>query len=135
MSELVTDNPAIEIAGWCALNFLRGVQVGVNEWEDLREIETIFGKSKGFVYFIGIGGEYITHVKIGFTAKNPYTRLASLQTGCPFKLRMLGFVYGNADRERELHGVLKEYRVEGEWFEYSDYARQIILYELEEDVA
>ena len=93
--------------------------------------ETIYGQVAGFVYFVAIGEPYITHVKIGFTAKDPHARMKGLQTGCPFKMRMLGFIVGNIVHEQELHDVLRDYRLEGEWFEYSDYVARIIRSQME----
>lgn len=112
-------------------NFVRGVQVGANDWADVEIYEAgVFGPATGFVYFIGIGDPYVTHVKVGFTRKNPFARMASLQTGCPFKMRMLGFLFGNEPMEAELHEVLSEYRKEGEWFEHSEYVARLIAFKL-----
>lgn len=132
MSEIVAllvDDADDQTEGWRALNFVRGVAIGVNSYSDIY-VETIYGPSTGLVYFVGIGAPYITHVKIGYTRKNPYGRMRDLQTGCPFKMHMLGILFGTIDREQELHDVLKEYRKEGEWFEYSEYVQQIIKREL-----
>lgn len=127
----MTSSGGITAAEWTAAaeaeNFVRGVRVGVNHFGLVREYEAgVFGDATGFVYFMAIGHPYTTHVKVGFTCKNPYSRMVSLQTGCPFKIRMLGFVFGNQGMEAELHDVFREERCQGEWFEYSDYvARQI----------
>jgi hypothetical protein len=108
-------------------NFVRGVQLGVQAWEDVSIYEAgVYGTATGFVYVVGIGDPYLTHVKIGFTRKNPFARMASLQTGCPFKMRMIGYIFGNEAMEAELHDVLCNSRVEGEWFEYSDYVARIV---------
>lgn len=113
-----------------AANFVSGVQVGTESFSGIGDRETAYGSSTGFVYFAAIGDPYITHVKIGFTSKNPRARVASLQTGCPFKLKLLGYVFGNEPREAELHDVLKDYRCEGEWFEWSEYVERIIYDQL-----
>jgi hypothetical protein len=108
-------------------NFVRGVQVGANSWADIKIYEAgVYGTATGFVYFVGIGDPYITHVKIGFTRKNPFARMASLQTGCPFKMKMLGYVFGNEAMEAELHDVASDFRAEGEWFEYSEYVSRLV---------
>ena len=111
-----------------ALNFVEGVRVGASLWSDLPDfISTIYGPVKGFVYFIGIGEQYTTHVKVGFTAGDPKRRLAGLQTGCPFKMRLIGYMMGCPDMERELHSVFAEWRCEGEWFVYSEYVASVII--------
>lgn len=102
---------------------------GYERWGKFDET-TRFGKTTGYVYFVGIGKPYTTHVKIGFTSKNPFARMKDLQTGCPFVMEMLGYILGNMEHESELHRVLAEYRQTGEWFEYSDYVRQIINSEM-----
>jgi hypothetical protein len=117
----------------CARNFLAGVQLGVESLANLESRETSFGPSTGFVYFAAIGDPYITHVKIGFTSKNPVARLRNLQTGCPFKMRLLGFVFGNEGREIDLHDVLENYRCEGEWFAWSEYVERIVRDQLDRE--
>ncbi|MBB5709317.1 GIY-YIG nuclease family protein [Sphingomonas xinjiangensis] len=98
--------------------------------------ETPFGMAEGFVYFIGIGSPYVTHVKIGFTAGDPAARLASLQTGCPFKMEMLGFVFGTKSQEAELHHVFSDSRCMGEWFEFEPFVETNVRHILEgRDVA
>ena len=114
-----------------AANFVAGVKLGVERWADIRDYESVYGPSDGFVYFIGIGGPYLTHVKIGYTKKDPLRRMADLQTGCPFEMIMLGYVFGVIDRERELHDVLRDYRCCGEWFEYSEYVASTVRNQLE----
>lgn len=109
-----------------ASNFVDGVLVGAQAYSDVRYYETTYGASEGFVYFVAIGDPYPTHVKIGFTRKNPQGRLRELQTGCPYKMRLLGFVFGTVGREQELHDVLRDDRAEGEWFVYSDYVSLIV---------
>lgn len=114
MTEVWTD-------GRYAANFIAGLQLGVNEPEHVSNYETVYGPSEGFVYFIAIGEPYVTYVKVGFTRKNPAARLRDLQTGCPFKMRLLGYVFGCRAMEQELHDVLGDDRAEGEWFAYSRY--------------
>jgi hypothetical protein len=112
-------------------NFIRGVCIGERSWSDVAVYEAgAYGTATGFVYFIGIGDPYVSHVKVGFTRKNPIARMAGLQTGCPFKMRMLGYVFGNEAMEAELHDVLGADRTEGEWFEYSEYVARVIEGEL-----
>lgn len=105
-----------------ARNWLAGQQIGVNRFGDMEPYQAdAWGDATGFVYFITIGEPYPTHVKVGYTRKNPFGRMRDLQTGCPFKMAMLGFAFGNQQMESELHDVFSHYRKEGEWFEFSDY--------------
>ena len=123
----MSDEPEIWTEERFADNFIRGCQLGMHSWGDVAAYEAgAYGTATGFVYFIVIGDPYLTHVKVGFTRKNPFARMANLQTGCPFKMRMLGYVFGNEAMEAELHDVLENYRKEGEWFEYSDYVARVI---------
>ena len=123
-----------EDIGWTvskqAEYFVAAATHGYEKWGKF-DGETLYGRVDGFVYFITIGSPYVTHVKIGYTSKNPFSRMKDLQTGCPFKMYMLGFLVGNMGQEKELHNVLKEYRREGEWFEYSDYVASIIRFQME----
>lgn len=113
-----------------AKSYLGNLRLGVTNRADLALHESEYGQSDGLVYFIGVGGEYITHVKIGYTRHNPYARMRDLQTGCPFRMELLGYVLGNQDMERELHSVLGEFCTSGEWFEYSEYVSRIISHKL-----
>lgn len=67
-----------------------------------------------FVYFVqqGDGGP----VKIG-VAKDPRNRLADLQVGSPYPLRLLCVFRTIVAYESELHRTLRDYRLSGEWFE------------------
>lgn len=71
---------------------------------------------KGFVYFIDahVG---VPVVKIGWTGKDPRTRLAGLQTASPVKLVLAAFMEGSQSDERKLHEVFAPLRRRGEWFE------------------
>lgn len=70
--------------------------------------------SLGVVYFIQAQG--VGLIKIGFTARNPRVRLASLRTGSPVPLVPLGFVTGLQNEEGELHTRFIASRAHGEWF-------------------
>lgn len=86
---------------------------------------TLGGKPKAVerkhIYIIGC--KKLRTIKIGISS-NPKSRLASLQTNCPYKLELL-FVSEakeNArDIERDLHHRLSLYRLHGEWFSESAY--------------
>jgi hypothetical protein len=66
-----------------------------------------------YCYFIqeGIDG----NIKIGVT-KSIKSRLRTLQTANSEKLRLLGYVFGNKEKESELHRLFIEYRIQGEFF-------------------
>lgn len=67
------------------------------------------------VYFIGESAKLTGMVKIG-VARDPASRLPSLQTGYPHKLHILGAVPGDEKREREYHKRFAKQRRHGEWF-------------------
>ena len=59
-------------------------------------------------------------IKIGIS-KNPKKRLAQLQTGSPFKLKLILIIENRADLEKRLHKELSCFRIrnyKGEWFSY-----------------
>ena len=59
-------------------------------------------------------------IKIG-RSKNPKKRLQQLQTGSPYKLKILTIVKGRGDLEKLLHERLKPYKqsCKGEWFDFN----------------
>jgi len=59
-------------------------------------------------------------IKIG-RSKNPQKRLKQLQTGSPFKLRILLILEGKGSIEKQLHHRLDEYKQDckGEWFDFN----------------
>ena len=56
--------------------------------------------------------------KIGYS-NNPKARLAQLQTGNPFSLELVSVIKGDLSLEKKLHKRFEEYKLSGEWFEYS----------------
>ena len=58
-------------------------------------------------------------IKIGIS-KNPKNRMRQLQTGSPYKLKLLTIVNGRGDLERSLHESLNSYKkaCKGEWFDF-----------------
>jgi hypothetical protein len=66
------------------------------------------------VYFIQPGE--IQVVKIGICTGSPGQRMASLQTGCWEKLRILGTLDGGRPLELELHHKFHNHHIRGEWF-------------------
>lgn len=68
------------------------------------------------IYFITNG----THVKIGMTKDNGTlkTRIATLQIGCPEKIRVLLLAEGGYGLEKTIHNRFNEYNSSGEWFNF-----------------
>lgn len=67
----------------------------------------------GFVYLIeSASGQF----KIGFTKNDPRRRLAMLRTGNADDLALVGVVAGTMDDEKELHRLLRPWRVAREWY-------------------
>lgn len=64
------------------------------------------------IYFMQAG----QLVKIGTTTGDIHARAAQLQTGCPHKILVLGWIGGGRDREARLHKQFSHLRVQGEWF-------------------
>ena len=66
-----------------------------------------------FVYLIGCH-EFI---KVGI-AEDVNLRLITLQTGCPYELKLITSwpVSKAAESERRLHALWRSYEVRGEWF-------------------
>lgn len=66
------------------------------------------------IYFITNGKS----VKIGYTKNNIERRLKQLQTSCPQKLFILGWIDGDKEKEKELHIQFSNSRIRsnGEWF-------------------
>src|SRR6185312_14233331 len=54
-------------------------------------------------------------VKIGW-ARNLKLRISQHQCGCPFDLKLIGTIAGDARLEQRIHRVLAPERVRGEWF-------------------
>ena len=72
----------------------------------------------GNVYIISC--DELQAFKIGFTRRSPHARLAQLQTGCPVKLRLVGWWPATSDEEFALHEQLRDFRMSGEWFRLAD---------------
>ncbi len=68
----------------------------------------------GCVYFIK--SEKTDEIKIGYTSGEVKNRLRSLQTGHPYKLKILATLSGTRDDERSLHEKFANSRLKGEWF-------------------
>lgn len=70
---------------------------------------------RGVVYFIQ--AEALGLIKIG-SAINADKRLTDLQSGCPDRLRLIGFIATNdiIATEREMHRRFRDHRDHHEWF-------------------
>jgi len=80
-------------------------------------------KMKTWVYFML--EEKTNAVKIG-TSHNAKQRLEELQPANPYKLTIIHEERGNRKTETEFHRRFKEYRLLGEWFEYSQEIKEYI---------
>lgn len=74
------------------------------------------------IYFIRAGKT----VKIG-VSDNPNLRLRELQTGNPFRLKLLGVMAGEYMVEKELHSLFERFRLEGEWFRFTGELEACVL--------
>lgn len=67
----------------------------------------------GFVYFIAT--DDFAHVKIGYSTDLP-ARQAALQTGNHRQLRLLAYMTGTENDERNFHDKWACFNTSGEWF-------------------
>ena len=76
-----------------------------------------------FIYFIGKEDSEDGPIKIGITTTSIQSRMRSLQTASPFKLKCFDYIAiddGYASRvEGILHRLLSKKRIHGEWFDIS----------------
>ena len=79
-----------------------------------RQFERENKPSKGFIYVI----QCHDFVKVGFADKVAI-RLSALQTGCPYKLRLLASWHSDSVQrdEARLHALWRKFEVRGEWFQ------------------
>lgn len=70
------------------------------------------------IYFIQAGKN--GPIKIGHTESDIASRMAQLQTGCPYELKLLWTIHGNQEKEAEIHSDFEEERIRGEWFHPSE---------------
>lgn len=72
------------------------------------------------VYFVSADYAFAP-IKIGYTSgADAGSRIANLQTGCPWPLNRLLLIpgqRGSRQLESELHKIFQRYRLEGEWFQ------------------
>jgi hypothetical protein len=67
-------------------------------------------------------------VKIGFTRRRIYNRVAAGQTFSPDRIYVLAETYGTLQDETALHRRFKHLRVRGEWFRYGDEVQELVAY-------
>src|SRR5437879_3776978 len=87
----------------------------------VQQCVTDFNRKPGWIYFIG-ADEPRAPIKIGWTGKDPDSRLRGLQTAHPFPLKLLAAVRGTAEEEHCLHAHFRRGRLRqnGEWFRRSN---------------
>lgn len=71
------------------------------------------------VYLLKTVDDNRTLYKIGYTKKSIYSRIRSLQTGCPRRIELCEvFESGHARKiEIALHNIFSSKQTNGEWFE------------------
>lgn len=69
-------------------------------------------KLQDIVYFVSAGD----FIKIGKSTGNPKARIQTLQTGCPYKIEVIGWINGDVCLEKELHQRFSKHKAHGEWF-------------------
>lgn len=81
-------------------------------------------KKIGTIYFVL--AEEVNRVKIGY-ADDAKKRLRELQIGSPVLLKLMAVFKGKTiEDEAFLHTVFDDYRVHGEWFEFSQEIRNYL---------
>lgn len=84
-------------------------------------------KHKGYVYFIGPEWGQ-KRIKIGYTRSTIRARLANLQTGSPYPLKLYAYMEGGQDLERVLHDTFAPMRLHGEWFNVAYKLEAFLIY-------
>jgi len=96
----------------CEFDLEKGTIYPIKEIKLISESEI----KLGIVYFIQMGNS--GPIKIGYTSKNVISRLNSLQTGNPERLKSIGQIPGDELLEFQLHRKFNKSRIrqDGEWF-------------------
>jgi len=73
------------------------------------------------IYLIKIVNEDTSLYKIGFTKGSIHTRIKSLQTGCPYEIKVVNTYVSDFGLiiERTLHNIFLDKKTFGEWFKLS----------------
>ncbi len=92
-----------------------------NKYEDIRITDPINALPQKFVYLIR--DKVSGYIKIGYST-NPHNRIDQLKpkTLLPsnVQLELIGFWMGDETDEVSLHGIFRNRRVNGEWFDLDD---------------
>lgn len=91
-----------------------GITCADLKWKESSSISTKIHERE-YVYFLKAD----RFLKIGKSSGSPFSRIADLQTGCPFPLVPIAHINGGRSKELELHKRFNKYRVHGEWFIFS----------------
>jgi hypothetical protein len=93
---------------------------------------SVHGLTKTMIYAIQVGDD--GPVKIG-RGKNPTARLADLQVGSPFPLRLVAQCSWHDQNETIIHHHLRESYMQGEWFEPTEAVLEVVSLMRREDFA
>jgi DNA-binding protein Fis len=85
------------------------------------------------IYFIqsGNGGS----IKIGYSNNDIEGRISALQTGTPYKLKLIGVMRGELEDEKTIHSIFSEIHIAGEWYLPDDTLLKFIEAQAMTDVA
>lgn len=78
------------------------------------------------IYFIQETGRQVNYIKIGYTRNKAKSRLQTMQTANPSKLKILLTMEGNQAIEKSLHNKFSKDNVIGEWFYPSEELQRYI---------
>lgn len=81
------------------------------------------------IYFVQAGKN--GPIKIGQTSNGVEDRIAQLQSGCPYELKLLWLYTGDDFTESEIHGRFRQEKIRGEWFRPSQKLLRFIREECE----
>lgn len=69
----------------------------------------------GYVYFVLV--DSTRNIKIGYST-NIRRRIHTLQTSIPEKIKLLGYITGDMNKEKELHKMFRVHKIKGEWYRF-----------------
>ena len=79
-------------------------------------------RPKDKIYFIRAENNTL---KIG-TTYSVIKRLKAIQMCCPYKLEVIGVIYGGYVLEKQIHKDLEAFKTHGEWFELTDEVKEYL---------